>query len=66
MRKMNFSNHVMNVFNESNADYESIKNLMFDLAVGNEIYDAESDRVISKSEAEENLRTFVQKVFEVN
>ena len=66
MRKINFSNHVMNVFNESNADYESIKNLMYDLAVGNEIYDAESNRVISKSEAEDNLRTFVQKVFEVN
>jgi len=39
MRKMNFSSHVMNVFNEMNTDYSAIKNLMYDLAMGNEIYD---------------------------
>lgn len=56
-KKMNFSAHVMNVFNEMETTYEDIKNLMYDLAMGNEIYDAESDRVISKNEAEDKLRT---------
>lgn len=35
-----------------------IKNLMFDLANGREIFDAEADRVISKEEANETLRKF--------
>lgn len=65
MAKMNFSNHVMNVFNEMNTDYSAIKNLMYDLAMGNEIYDQETDRVIPKSEAENTLRSFCQKVFEI-
>ena len=56
-KKINFSAHVMNVFNEMKTNYEEIKNLMYDLAVGNEIYDAESERVIPKNEAEEKLRT---------
>lgn len=65
MKKMNFSAHVMNVFNEMETNYDEIKNLMYDLAMGNEIYDAESDRVISKQEAEAKLRTVCQKVFGV-
>ena len=64
-KKMNFSAHVMNVFNEMETNYEEIKNLMYDLAMGNEIYDAESERVIPKNEAEEKLRTVCQKVFGV-
>ena len=64
-KKINFSAHVMNVFNEMETNYEEIKNLMYDLAVGNEIYDAESERVIPKNEAEEKLRTVCQKVFGV-
>lgn len=65
MAKVAFSAHVMNVFNELNTNYDEIKNLMFDLAMGNEIYDAESDRVISRQEAEDKLRTVCQKVFGV-
>ena len=57
MRKINFSANVMNVFNEMNTNYEEVKNLMYDLAMGNEIYDAETDRVVSKSEAESKLRS---------
>ena len=64
-KKINFSAHVMNVFNEMETTYEDIKNLMYDLAMGNEIYDAESERVIPKNEAEEKLRTVCQKVFGV-
>lgn len=65
MKKINFSAHVMNVFNEMETNYDEIKNLMYDLAMGNEIYDAESDRVIPKQEAEAKLRSVCQKVFGV-
>jgi len=55
MRKLTFSNHVMNVFNEMDTDYSSVKNLMFDLAVGNKIFDEDGIEV-SKHDAEEKLR----------
>lgn len=57
MRKINFSNHVMNVFSTMETNYEEVKNLMFDLAMGNEIYDEESGRVVPKAEAEGKLRS---------
>jgi len=57
MRKVNFSAHVMNVFNEMDTNYEQVKNLMFDLAMGNEIYDEETGRVVPKAEAEAKLRS---------
>ncbi len=66
MRKVNFSAHVMNVFNEMDTNYEQVKNLMFDLAMGNEIYDEETGRVVPKAEAEAKLRSICQKVFGVN
>ena len=65
MRKINFSNHVMNVFSTMETNYEEVKNLMFDLAMGNEIYDEESGRVVPKAEAESKLRSICQKVFGV-
>ena len=34
----------------------SVKNLMFDLGAGREIYDAEAGRVISKTEASDTIR----------
>ena len=66
MKKFNFSAHVMNVFNEMETNYDEVKNLMFDLAMGNEIFDEESGRVVSKSEAEAKLRGICQKIFGVN
>ena len=64
MRKFNFSNHVMNVFNEMDVDYTSVKNLMFDLAMGNKIFDQDGVEV-SKAEAEEKLRGICHKIFGV-
>lgn len=61
MKKINFSNHVLNVFSEMETNYDEVKNLMFDLAMGNEIFDG--DRVVPKAEAEDKLRSIVQKVF---
>jgi len=56
MRKLTFSNHVMSVFNEMDTDYTSVKNLMFDLAMGNKIFDEDGIEV-SKHDAEDKLRT---------
>ena len=66
MKNLNFSANVINVFNEMGTNYDQVKNLMFDLAVGNEIYDEESGRVVPKAEAEAKLRSICQKVFGVN
>ena len=63
MSKMNFSAHVMNVFSTMDTNYDEVKNLMFDLAMGNEIFDG--DRVVPKAEAEAKLRSACQKVFGV-
>jgi hypothetical protein len=46
----------MNVFNEMDTDYTSVKNLMFDLAIGNKIFDEDGIEV-SKHDAEDKLRT---------
>lgn len=64
MRKLIFSANIMNVFSEMETNYDEVKNLMFDLAMGNEIFDGE--RVVSKAEAEGKLRMICQKIFGVN
>lgn len=66
MKKYNFSAHVMNVFSEMETNYDEVKNLMFDLTMGNEIFDEESGRIIPKAEADAKLRSICQKVFGVN
>lgn len=57
MSRMNFSTHVMNVFNDMNTSYDEIKNLMFDL------YKGELDEGISKKDAEDKLREMSLKIF---
>ncbi len=57
-----FSEHIMNVFNQFETDYESIKNLMVDLALKKEIFDAEGNKV-SKSDAEARLRELNMAMF---
>lgn len=57
MRKMNFSAHVLNVFDEMKTSYEEVKNLMFDL------YKNELDEGISKREAEDKLREVSLRIF---
>ena len=54
---MNFSAHVLNVFDEMKTSYEEVKNLMFDL------YKNELDDGISKREAEDKLREVSLKIF---
>lgn len=64
MKKLTFSNHIMNVFNEIGTDYSSVKNLMFDLAMGNKIF-GEDGVEVSKAEAEDKLRSVCHKIFGV-
>ena len=54
---MNFSAHVLNVFDEMKTSYEEVKNLMFDL------YKNELDDGISKREAEDKLREVSLRIF---
>ena len=58
-----FSNHVLSVFNEMEVEYEGLKNLMYDLAMGNEIYDDETGKVINKRDAEAKLLEISRKIF---
>lgn len=66
MKKVNFSQYTLNVFADMNTTYEEVKNLMFDILEGNEIFDEESGRVISKKEANDKLRTVFQKLLGVD
>ncbi len=58
MKILHFSEHVNNVFATLKTDYNAMNNLMQDVALGKEIYDAETDRVISKREANEKIYQF--------
>ena len=58
----NFNEHVMAVFAANNTDYEAVSNLMTDVALGREIYDAESDRKITKQEANAKILDFSRQV----
>lgn len=58
----NFSAHTMAVFSAMNTDYESMNNLMQDVALGREIYDAESERMISKAEANAKILDFSRQI----
>lgn len=57
-----FGEHTMAVFSDMNTSYDAMNNLMQDVALGREIYDAESDRVISKAEANAKIYDFSLKV----
>jgi len=62
MKILTFSEHVNSVFAACGTNYEMINNLMQDVALGREIYDAETDRVISKKEANEKIYNFSLKI----
>ena len=62
MSRMNFSSRVLGIFDAFSTDYESMTQLMKDLAKGRDIYDAESDRVVSKAEAESTVLDFSRQV----
>ena len=57
-----FNTNTMAVFAEYNTDYEAVSNLMTDVALGREIYDEESGRIITKQEANAKILDFSRKV----
>lgn len=57
-----FDEHTIMVFSNMNTDYESMNNLMIDTALGREIYDEESGRVISKAEANAKILDFSRQI----
>lgn len=62
MRTYNFNAHTMEVFTEMKTNYEAMSNLMTDVALKHEIYDAETDKVISYAEANAKILEFSRKV----
>lgn len=62
MKLLTFSEHVNGVFAAMNTNYDAMNNLMQDVALGREIYDAETDRVISKKEANDKIYQFSLKL----
>lgn len=60
--KTNFAQHITGVFAQFETDYESVKNLMTDLALKKEIFDAEGNKV-SKADAEARLRELNMAMF---
>lgn len=57
-----FNEHTMAVFAAMETDYDQMNNLMQDVALGREIYDSESGRVISKAEANAKILDFSRQV----
>lgn len=53
-----FSQHVLTVFANHKTSYEQISQLMKDVALGREIFDEASNRVISKAEANDKIYNF--------
>lgn len=62
MRIMNFSAHIMNVFAQNETDYEGLKNLMSDLAMHREMFDADGNK-IPKAVAEKTLLNITRQFF---
>lgn len=63
---MRISNHVQMVFDSMNIQADEFKNLVLDLGLRREIYDAETNRIVSKAEANEKVLTFVHNVLGID
>lgn len=57
-----FNAHIMAAFAAEHTDYDSMNNLMQDVALGREIYDETTKSVISKTEANAKILDFSHKV----
>lgn len=59
---LNFNENTKAVFAAMETTYDEMNNLMQDVALGREIYDSESDRKISKAEANAKILEFSRKI----
>lgn len=62
MPKMVFDARVMGVFEAHKTNYELMNNLMQDVALGRELYDAENEKVLTKAEANAKILAFSRDV----
>lgn len=62
MANKTFSAHVLNVFANHNTTYEQMYNLMKDVALRKEIFDENTNRIISKAEANEKIAQFSREI----
>lgn len=62
MIKVFSTEHLRSIFAET--PYESVRNLMFDLAMGNDIVD--DGKIIGKQEANDKLRKFVYQILDIH
>ncbi len=62
----NFSEHTNAVFSAMNTNYDEMNNLMQDVALGRELYDTESDRKISKAEANAKILEFSRQILGID
>ena len=58
----NFNERIMAVFAANDTNYDEMNQLMQDVALGREIYDSETERVISKAEANAKILDFSHQV----
>lgn len=66
MKHINFSAHVMSVFENLNTDYDAMSNLMSDVALNKVAFDAEAGREIPRAEAEAMILDFSRQVLQIN
>ena len=66
MGKMNFSQHVLNVFANHQTTLEQMTQLMTDVALGRDIYDPASGKSITKAEANDKIYKFSCEIFGVD
>lgn len=62
----NFNEHTKAVFSAMNTTYDEMNNLMQDVALKRDIYDAETDRVITKAEANAKILDFSRQILGIS
>ncbi len=63
-RKLVFTSHMTQLFEKFDVDYDGIKNLMVDLALHREVFDADGNKV-SNQDANAKLRDMTREMFEL-
>ena len=63
---LTFSEHTQAVFTAMNTNYEEMNNLMQDVALKREIFDAETNRKISSAEANAKILEFSRQILGIN
>lgn len=65
-KHIDFSAHVLAVFNEMKTDYDAMTNLMTDVALNHISFDEEAGREIPRAEAEAKILAFSRQVLQIN